>query len=54
MPEAKRVKNRVHLDLVAVDVEAEIRRLNGLGATVQARHTGHVVLADPDTSDCRF
>ena len=33
VPEGKTVKNRVHLDWVAPDREAEIERLIGLGAT---------------------
>ena len=51
VPEAKRVKNRVHLDLLAVDVEAEIQRLAGLGATVLARHKDHTVLGDPEGNE---
>lgn len=38
VPEAKLGKNRVHLDLLADDREAEVQRLTGLGATVVARH----------------
>lgn len=54
VPEAKSVKNRVHLDLLAVDLEAEIRRLTSLGATVQARHTDNIALADPEGNEfCR-
>lgn len=34
VPEAKSVKNRMHLDLQADDREAEVARLVGLGATV--------------------
>lgn len=45
-------KNRAHLDFGATDVEAEVERLVGLGATETARHSmgdwGWVVLADPD------
>ncbi|HEX3590800.1 MAG TPA: VOC family protein, partial [Pseudonocardiaceae bacterium] len=33
VPEPKSAKNRVHLDLVAPDLEAEIARLVELGAT---------------------
>ncbi|MFI0412252.1 VOC family protein [Actinomadura sp. 3N508] len=55
VPEGKRVKNRVHLDLVAAepdaDTEAEIRRLTALGATVQARYPDNVVLADPEGNE---
>jgi hypothetical protein len=50
-PEDKRGKNRVHLDLVAVDPEAEIRRLNALGATVRARYENHVLLTDPEDNE---
>jgi predicted enzyme related to lactoylglutathione lyase len=32
VPEPKATKNRVHLDVVAPDVEAEVERLAGLGA----------------------
>ena len=47
-------KNRVHLDLgTTTDLESEVARLTGLGATVTDRQTlpgGYrwVVLADPD------
>jgi predicted enzyme related to lactoylglutathione lyase len=32
VPEAKSVKNRLHLDLITTDFDAEIERLVGLGA----------------------
>ena len=32
VPEPKAGKNRMHLDIVVDDIEAEIRRLQGLGA----------------------
>ncbi|WP_367321029.1 VOC family protein [Streptomyces sp. HUAS ZL42] len=51
VPEGKTVKNRVHLDLLAADPEAEAGRLTGLGATVRARHAEHVVLADPEGNE---
>jgi len=38
---------RVHLDLHTDDLEAEVARLVGLGATELARHGGWVVLEDP-------
>ena len=46
-------KNRVHLDLMASDLDAEVQRLVGLGATETGRHSVDggfrwVVLADPD------
>lgn len=51
VPEAKSVKNRVHLDLLAADPEAEIRRLTALGATLGARHPHHIVLTDPEGNE---
>ena len=46
-------KNRVHLDLMTDDLEAEVGRLLGIGATETARHSVEygmrwVVMADPD------
>jgi predicted enzyme related to lactoylglutathione lyase len=38
---------RVHLDVHTDDVDAEVARLSGLGATEVARHGGWVVLSDP-------
>ena len=49
--EPKRVKNRVHLDLLAADLEAEIVRLAELGATVVARHERTTILADPEGNE---
>ncbi|MDF3147374.1 MULTISPECIES: VOC family protein [unclassified Streptomyces] len=55
VPEPKRVKNRLHLDLVSADPETEIGRLVTLGASVQARHEDHDVLADPEGNEfCLF
>ncbi|MGK3940275.1 VOC family protein [Streptomyces caeruleatus] len=51
VPEGKRCKNRMHLDLSAPDLEAEARRLVGLGATVRARFVDHLVLADPEGNE---
>jgi hypothetical protein len=53
VPEAKRVKNRVHLDLRCEDLEPEIERLTALGARVLDRHTDEdwVVLADPEGNE---
>jgi hypothetical protein len=48
VPEPKTVKNRVHLDLRAPHVEAEVARLVGLGARVLAEVRDWVVLADPE------
>ena len=46
-------KNRVHLDFTAPDLDAEVHRLVGLGATETGRHCldggfRWVVMADPD------
>jgi predicted enzyme related to lactoylglutathione lyase len=58
VPEAKAVKNRVHLDVVPrdLDQDGEVRRLLGLGATVvddrrQRKPGGWVVLADPEGNE---
>jgi len=51
VPEAKAAKNRVHLDLRAADVEAEVGRHVALGARVIARHGTNVVLADPEGNE---
>lgn len=51
VPEAKGVKNRVHLDLLAADLQAETLRLTALGASVQARHPDHLVMADPEGNE---
>ena len=37
----------VHLDIETDDVEAEVARLEGLGATVKARIRNHVVMTAP-------
>jgi len=34
VPEGKTAKNRLHLDLITADYDAERERLDGLGATV--------------------
>jgi hypothetical protein len=51
VPEGKRGKNRVHLDLAATDMEAEAERLVGLGATVVARYADHLMLTDPEGNE---
>jgi hypothetical protein len=57
VPEPKTVKNRMHLDLrVGPDArEAEVARLEGLGATVLARvnadGSNHVTMADPEGNE---
>jgi catechol 2,3-dioxygenase-like lactoylglutathione lyase family enzyme len=55
VPEAKSVKNRVHLDLAPASGSQadEVARLVGLGATVLADPPEHpwVVLADPEGNE---
>ena len=38
---------RVHLDIESDDVDAEVARLVGMGATIVERHNTWVVLQDP-------
>jgi hypothetical protein len=47
----KRVKNRVHLDLRAEDVEAEAARLVLLGATELHRRQTWITLRDPEGNE---
>ena len=55
LPEAKTVKNRLHLDLRPEDQAAEVARLEGLGATRisvgQSDDVTWVVLADPEGNE---
>ena len=52
VPEAKAAKNRMHFDLRAPGpVQAEVARLEELGATVVARHERHTVMADPEGNE---
>ena len=51
VPEAKQVKNRVHLDLACADVRAEALRLAGLGARLLAEQRAWVTLADPEGNE---
>ncbi|NEE04008.1 VOC family protein [Phytoactinopolyspora halotolerans] len=52
VPEPKRGKNRVHLDIVADDPDDERTRLVGLGATVLRQDAdGWTVLADPEGNE---
>ena len=51
VPEAKTVKNRVHLDLFAADVEREVARLLALGASELHRSGTLVTLADPEGNE---
>jgi hypothetical protein len=55
VPEAKSVKNRLHLDLRPDDQDAEVRRVEGLGArrvsVGQGADASWVVLADPEGNE---
>jgi predicted enzyme related to lactoylglutathione lyase len=58
VPEAKSVKNRIHLDILPAngDQDAEVDRLLALGASVvddrrQLKPGGWVVLADPEGNE---
>jgi catechol 2,3-dioxygenase-like lactoylglutathione lyase family enzyme len=55
VPEPRAAKNRVHLDLVAEDREAEVERLVGLGATRRETHDEYgvnwTVLQDPEGNE---
>jgi len=55
VPEPKTAKNRLHLDLAAPDVEAEVARLVGLGATrvLDTDEYGYTwtVMADPEGNE---
>jgi predicted enzyme related to lactoylglutathione lyase len=55
VPESKTLKNRLHLDLRPVDQQAEVARLEALGAVRvsvgQSSEVTWVVLADPDGNE---
>jgi predicted enzyme related to lactoylglutathione lyase len=55
VPEPKTAKNRLHLDVAAADVEVEVARLVGLGATKVAdtEEYGYTwtVMADPEGNE---
>jgi hypothetical protein len=54
VPEAKTLKNRLHLDFRPDDQEAEVDRLLALGATrvdIGQRDVSWVVLADPEGNE---
>jgi glyoxalase superfamily protein len=51
VPETKRGKNRVHLDLRSDDRRAEVQRLVRLGASVHADHERHTVMLDPEGNE---
>jgi Glyoxalase-like domain len=51
VPEAKQVKNRVHLDLASADVRGEAERLTRLGARVLAEPGPWLTMADPEGNE---
>jgi predicted enzyme related to lactoylglutathione lyase len=55
VPEGKSAKNRMHVDLVAADRDAEVARLVDLGATYVADHdewnVRWTVLTDPEGNE---
>jgi predicted enzyme related to lactoylglutathione lyase len=57
VPEAKSVKNRMHLDIDAVDIEAEASRLEALGARrvepdqLHEHGTNWILMADPEGNE---
>lgn len=54
VPESKSVKNRLHLDFVPDDQDAEVQRLVALGATrveIGQHDVPWVVLADPEGNE---
>ena len=51
VPELKRVKNRVHLDLTSDDRQKEVERLELLGAVIQANFERHTTMLDPEGNE---
>jgi predicted enzyme related to lactoylglutathione lyase len=55
VPEGKTAKNRMHIDLGADDLDAEVDRVVGLGAVEQGRHDEWGItwatLADPEGNE---
>lgn len=48
VPELRAGKNRLHIDLTADDVAAEVGRITALGAGTVAVHDRWTVLSDPE------
>ena len=49
--QSKRSRNRIHFDVVAQDVAAEVQRLVALGASIRDRRDGYTVLQDPEGNE---
>jgi hypothetical protein len=51
VPESRVVKNRVHLDLRASEVDKEVQRLCALGASILAERENLVSMQDPEGNE---
>jgi hypothetical protein len=51
VPEQKAVKNRLHLDLITDEFDAELARLRSLGAAELASFPRWTTLADPEGNE---
>jgi hypothetical protein len=51
VPETKAVKNRLHLDLITDDFDAELERLHSLGAADLATFPTWTTLVDPEGNE---
>jgi len=49
--ERKTAKNRVHLDIAAVDRRSEVERLRALGASICREHERFTVMQDPEGNE---
>ncbi len=47
VPERKQGKNRLHLDIETDNIEAETRRLEGLGASRKTEYPDYWIMEDP-------
>jgi hypothetical protein len=55
VPESKVVKNRIHIDLEADDLDADLALIVSLGGQVTANYLDHVLLMDPEGNEfCIF
>jgi len=48
---AKRLRNRIHLDICAGNREQEVQRLEALGASVRDTHETYTVMLDPEGNE---
>ena len=55
VPESKVVKNRIHIDLEADDLDADLALIASLGGRVTANYLDHVLFMDPEGNEfCIF